>query len=112
MRDHPPFGDIRLGPGRRDAASVERLSASAQRLCAALLDFGDDRQDVRGVTARICFERGCGGLAGGGDVWIAEFPARVFAARSATFVRCEIRATHGGRTRLWAIPLGRVKPRV
>jgi len=88
----PPFGDIRLGPGRRDAASVERLSASARRLCAALLDFGDDRQDVRGVTARIGFERGCGASRAAAMFGLPSFRPRVFAARSATFVRCEIRA--------------------
>ena len=36
MRTPRRSRDIRLGPGRRDAASVQRLSASAQRLSAPL----------------------------------------------------------------------------
>jgi hypothetical protein len=78
------------------------------RVCGRSLDFGDDPQDVRGVTARIGLEGGCGGLAGGGDVRIAEFlETGLYGALRGFCV-----AKSGGPNALVAIPLGRVKPRV
>jgi hypothetical protein len=50
--------------GRRDATGVKGVGDGPQRRCAALLDLGDDRQDVRRMAVCFGLEGRCAGFTG------------------------------------------------